>query len=51
MYKGLLYDSFDEEELEDQINDDFYIMPNSIFILILDTLIFLSILYYLTYNP
>ena len=51
--RGILYDSFDdeEEEFEDQINKDFYIMPNSIFIIILDTLIFLDILYRITYNP
>ena len=52
MSRGLVYDSFDdEEEFEDQINKDFYILPNSIFILILDTLVALSILYLLTYNP
>ena len=36
MYKSLIYDSFDdEEEFEDQINKDFFIMPNSIFIIYL----------------
>ena len=53
MRRGLLYDSYDdEEELEDQIDKDyFYINPNSIFIIILDTLIFLITFYYLLYNP
>ena len=52
MNKGLIYDSFDdEEEFEDQINKDFYIMPNSIFIIILDILIAFHIFYYITYNP
>ena len=51
-YKKHVYDSFDdEEELEDQINKDFYILPNSAFIMILDTLIALIVLYNLTYNP
>ena len=51
--KGLVYDSFDdEEEFEDQIEkDNFYINPNSIFIIILDTIIFLSTFYYLIFNP
>ena len=50
--KGLVYDSFDdEEEFEDQINKEFFIMPNSIFIIILDILIVFDIFYYLTYNP
>ena len=49
---GIIYDSFDDdEEIEDQINKDFFIMPNSIFIMILDTIIALNLLYYLTYNP
>ena len=52
MYKSLIYDSFDdEEEFEDQINKDFFIMPNSIFIIILDTLVAINILYYITLNP
>ena len=53
MKKGMLYDSYDdEEEIEDQIDKDiFYINPNSIFIIILDTLIFLITFYYLVYNP
>ena len=51
--KGLVYDSFDdEEEFEDQIEKDyFYINTNSIFIIILDTIVFLSTFYYLIINP
>ena len=50
--RGLVYDSFDdEEEFEDQINKEYFIKPNSIFIYILDALVALNILYYLTYNP
>ena len=51
--RGLVYDSFDddEEEFEDQINKEFFIMPNSMFIYILDTLVALNIVYFLTYNP
>ena len=52
MNRGLVYDSFDdEEEFEDQINKDFFIMPNSIFIIVLDTLIAFNVFYELTYNP
>ena len=53
MKKGLVYDSFDdEEEFEDQIEkDNCYINPNSIFIIILDTIIFLITFYYLIINP
>ena len=50
--KGLIYDSIDDdEEMEDQINTDFFIMPNSLFIIILDTLVAIFVLYYLTANP
>jgi hypothetical protein len=50
--KGLVYDSIDDdEEMEDQINTDFFIMPNSLFIIILDTLVAIFVLYYLTGNP
>ena len=52
MIRGLVYDSFDDEEdCEDQINKDFFIMPNSLFVIILDTLIVFDIFYWLTYNP
>ena len=52
IYKSLIYDSFDdEEEFEDEINKDFFIMPNSIFIIILDTLVAISVLYYITLKP
>ena len=50
--KGLVYDSIDdEEEIEDQINSDVFIMPNSLFIIILDALVAIFVLYYLTANP
>ena len=51
--KGLIYDSYDdEEELEDQVDKDyFYINPNSIFIIILDALLYFITFYYLVYNP
>ena len=51
--KGLVYDSYDdEEEIEDQVDKDlFYLNPNSIFIIILDTFVFFITLYYLVYNP
>ena len=53
MITGALYDSFDdeEEEFEDQINKEFFIMPNSLFIIILDILIAFDIFYCLTYHP
>ncbi len=52
MNKGIVYDSFDdEEEFEDQINKDFYILPNSIFIIILDFLVATNVFYYLALNP
>ena len=51
--KGLVYDSFDdEEELEDQVDKDFfYLNPNSLFIIVLDAFIFFITMYYLVYNP
>jgi len=51
--KGLVYDSYDdEEEVEDQVEKDlFYINPNSIFIIFLDSIVFLITFYYLVYNP
>ena len=51
--KGLIYDSFDgEEELEDLLDiNHYYINPNSIFIIILDSLVFFITFYYLIYNP
>jgi len=51
--KGLVYDSYDdEEEVEDQVEKDFfYINPNSIFIIILDCFVFLITFYHLVYNP
>ena len=52
MFRGLVYDSFDdEEEFEDQVNKNFYILPNSVFIIILDTFVAINILYYLLFNP
>ena len=51
--RGLIYDSYDdEEEFEVQVEkNNIYINPNSIFIIILDTIIFLSTIYYLIFNP
>lgn len=46
--KGLVYDSFDDDEdMEDQINNYYFIMPNSLSIIILDTLVAIIVLYYL----
>ena len=50
--KGLVYDSFDDDEdMKDQINNYYFIMPNSLSIIILDTLVAIIVLYYLTVNP
>ena len=49
--KKELYDSLDDEEIEDQIDDSFYINPESNFILIFDGIILFISLYSLVYFP
>ena len=46
-----LYDSFDDEEYEDDEHKEIYISPNSIFIKIFDIIIFLCSLFYLIVVP
>ena len=46
-----LYDSFDDEEYEDDSNNEYYISPSSSFVKIFDCLIFLSSMFYLIFVP
>ena len=46
-----LYDSFDDEEYEDDFNNEYYISPSSYLIKIFDCLIFFSSLFYLIFVP
>ena len=48
--KNMLYDSFDDEEYNDE-DVDFYISPNTWFIRIFDSLLFLSSVIYLIFVP
>ena len=49
--KGYVYDSLDDEEVEDEINDNFYISPNSKFVFYFDMVIFISMFYTILYTP
>ena len=44
-HKKLVYDSLDDEEIEDEINDFFYINPESKFVIIFDGILLLITLY------
>ena len=46
-----IFDSFDDEEYEEEMEIDYYISPNSYFIIIFDWIIFLSSMFYLIYVP
>ena len=49
--KGYVYDSLDDEEVEDEINDNFYISANSKFVFYFDMVIFISMFYTILYTP
>ena len=46
-----LYDSFDDEEFEDQTETDYYISPNNYFIKIFDLIVFMAAMIYFVYVP
>ena len=46
-----LYDSFDDDEYEDEENNDYYISPNSFFIKVFDCIILIFSLFYLIFVP
>ena len=51
-HKKLVYDSLDDEELiEDAVTDNFYILPNSKFIIIIDAVILMLTLWSMVYKP
>ena len=49
-HKKCVYDSIDDEEYDDEVID-FYLAPNSLYLIIMDTLIFLSSIFYFTFLP
>ena len=46
-----LYDSYDDEEFEDQADTDYYISPNNYFIKIFDLFVFMASMIYFVYVP
>ena len=46
-----LYDSYDDEELEDEAEIDYYISPSNYFIKIFDLIIFIASMIYFVYVP
>ena len=46
-----IYDSFDDEEYEEENEGDYYISPNSYFIKVFDSFMFISCMFYLIYVP
>ena len=46
-----LYDSFDDEEFEEQNESDYYISPNNYFIKIFDMIVFMAAMIYFVYVP
>ena len=46
-----LYDSFDDEEFEDQTEIEYYISPNNHFIKIFDFIVFMAAMIYFVYVP
>ena len=51
-HKKLVYDSLDDEELiEDAVTENFYIMPNSYFIIIIDTMVLIFTFWSMVYKP
>ena len=51
MRKEQVYDSLDDEEIEDEIYDNFYISGNSRFVFVLDIIIYILMLYSVIYTP
>ena len=51
MLKDQVYDSLDDEEIEDEIYDNFYISTNSTFVFVLDMLIYFLTIYSIIYTP
>lgn len=49
--KKYVYDSLDDEEVDDEINENFYISPTSQFNFYFDTLIFIAGFYSVLYSP
>ena len=50
-HKNLVYDSLDDEEIEDEVNDYFYINPESKFSLIFDFIVLIVSIYSFIYFP
>ena len=51
-HRKLIYDSLDDEELfEETINDNFYLLPDGKFVLIIDTLVLFLTFWSLFYKP
>ena len=51
-HKKLVYDSLDDEELiEDAVTENFYIMPNSYLIIIIDTMVLIFTFWCMVYKP
>ena len=52
MHKKLLYDSLDDEELiEDAVIENFYLEPNSTFVIIVDTMVLICTFWSIVYKP
>ena len=49
--KKYVYDSLDDEEVDDEVNENFYISPGSKFIFYFDILIFIAGFYSILYTP
>lgn len=49
--KGYVYDSLDDEEVEDEIEGYFYILPNATALYVLDIIIFIGIAYSTVFIP
>ena len=47
----VLFDSFDDEEYDEEMEIDYYLSPNSYFVLIFDWILFFSAMFYLIYVP
>ena len=51
-HKKLLYDSLDDEELiEEVINDNFYLAPNSTLVILVDSLVLICTFWSIVYKP
>ena len=47
----VLFDSFDDEEYEEEMEIDYYLSPSSYFVLIFDWILFIAAMFYLIYVP